>query len=143
MSAAVNKILMRLDLLGVPDKDVWAYGEALRAMTVEKGFNNIEFCRLRDLVSITIPETLDEMIYVTNAFNFRRALLNNFSRPDWEWRVVSKVEDVCMTYRGYIKVLETDLQDVYPLTGGRTKSKYKRGIEYIAKEMMARGDVGC
>jgi pyoverdine/dityrosine biosynthesis protein Dit1 len=46
-----------------------------------------------------------------------------------------------MTYRGYIKFLQTDLETVYPVDGTRTKSKYKRGIEYIAKQMMARGDV--
>ncbi|KYK61109.1 pyoverdine/dityrosine biosynthesis protein [Drechmeria coniospora] len=128
------------DLLGVPDKDVWNYGETLRALAAERGFACIEFSRLRDLVSIPLPEQLDEMTYVANASNFRRALLNTFSRPDWEWKVMSQVEDVCLTYRGYIKFLETDLQDVYPINDERTKSRYKRGIEYIAKEMMARGD---
>ncbi|POR36253.1 Spore wall maturation protein DIT1 [Tolypocladium paradoxum] len=111
------------DLLGVPDKDVWAYGETLRALAVDKGFDNIVFSRLRDLVSIALPEKLDEMTYVANASNFRRALLNTFSRPDWEWKV-------------------TDLADVYPLQDDRSKTRYKRGIEYIAKEMMMRGDVG-
>ncbi|GAO16174.1 hypothetical protein UVI_02045310 [Ustilaginoidea virens] len=80
------------------------------------------------------------MTYVANASNFRLALLNTFADPNWEWKEVSKVEDVCLTYRGYIKFLETDLADVYPLREGRTKSKYKRGVEYIAKHMMARGN---
>lgn len=129
------------DLLGVPDKDVWSYGETLRLVAKEKGFTQIEFSRLRDLVSISLPEELDEMTYVANASNFRRALLNTFGNPNWEWKEVSQIEDVCLTYRGYIKFLETDLADVYPLEDGRTKSKYKRGIEYIAKQMMSRGDV--
>lgn len=81
------------------------------------------------------------MTYVANASNFRRALLNTFSRPDWEWKSVSQSEDVCLTYRGYIKFLETDLETVYPIGDERSKTKYKRGIEYIAKQMMARGDV--
>lgn len=92
-------------------------------------------------MSISLPEQLDEMTYVANASNFRRALLNTFGNPNWEWKEVSQSEDVCLTYRGYIKFLETDLADVYPLEDGRTKSKYKRGIEYIAKQMMCRGDV--
>ncbi|KIL88528.1 hypothetical protein FAVG1_07773 [Fusarium avenaceum] len=128
------------DLLGVPDKDVWAYGEALRSLAVEKGFHNISFARLRDLVEIDLPRDLEEMTYVANASNFRRALLNTFSRPDWSWDEVRQLEDQCMTYRGYIKFLQTDLETVYPVDGTRTKSKYKRGIEYIAKQMMARGD---
>lgn len=127
----------------MPDKTVWAYGEALRAMAAQRGYTRIEFARLRHLVAMDLPETLDEMTYVANASNFRRILLNTFRQPDWEWRVVSQSEDVCLTYRGYIKFLETDLQHVYPITGERTRSKYKRGIEYIAREMMVRGDVSA
>ncbi|CAH0020926.1 unnamed protein product [Clonostachys rhizophaga] len=128
------------DLLGVPDKNVWAYGEILREMAKKEGFEHIHFSRLRDLVSIPLPENLDEMTYVANASNFRLALLNTFSRPDWDWKEISKSEDVCMTYRGYIKFLETDLLTVYPQGEDRSKSRYKRGIEYIAKQMLSRGD---
>ncbi|KAJ3492999.1 hypothetical protein NLG97_g5015 [Lecanicillium saksenae] len=128
------------DLLGVADKDVWAYGESLRKLAVDHEYTNITFSRLRDLVSISVPDDLDEMTYVSNATNFRRALLNTFSRPDWNWKEVSQSEDVCLTYRGYIKFLETDLQHVYPIGENRSKTKFKRGIETIAREMMARGD---
>ncbi|OAA69645.1 Pyoverdine biosynthesis [Cordyceps fumosorosea ARSEF 2679] len=128
------------DLLGVADKDVWAYGEALRQLAIEREYTNVKFCRLRDLVSIDLPDELDEITYVSNATNFRRALLNTFSRPDWNWKEVSQSEDVCLTYRGYIRFLETDLAHVYPVGEGRSKSKYKRGLETIAREMIARGD---
>ncbi|KHN95912.1 Pyoverdine biosynthesis [Metarhizium album ARSEF 1941] len=128
------------DLLGVPDKDVWSYGENLRLLAKSKGFTQIEFCRLRHLVSIYLPEELDEMTYVANASNFRRELLNAFGNPNWKWKEVRQLEDVSLTYRGYIKFLETDLATVYPLRSDRTKSKYKRGIEYIARQMMYRGD---
>ncbi|PHH60971.1 hypothetical protein CDD81_986 [Ophiocordyceps australis] len=129
------------DLLGVPDYCVWQYGETLRSLAAAKGYTRIDFSRLQNLVPIELPDKLDEMTYVANACNFRRALLNTFGRPDWDWKTVSQNEDVCLTYRGYIKFLETDLLDVYPIRDDRTKSKYKRGIEYIAKQMLARGDV--
>lgn len=125
----------------MPDKDVWAYGETLRTLAAEKGYDHVVFSRLRDLVSITLPDQLDEMTYVANASNFRRALLNTFGRADWEWKEVSQSEDVCLTYRGYIRFLETDLQYVYPQGTNRSKSKYKRGVEYIARQMLERGDV--
>ncbi|OAA51543.1 Pyoverdine biosynthesis [Metarhizium rileyi] len=128
------------DLLGVPDKDVWSYGENLRLMANTRGFNQIEFSRLRDLVPLSVPDELDEMTYVANASNFRRTLLNAFGDPNWDWKEMSQVEDVCLTYRGYIKFLQTDLAEVYPFKGSRTKSKYKRGIEYIAKQMLCRGN---
>ncbi|UKZ57265.1 hypothetical protein TrVGV298_011118 [Trichoderma virens] len=126
----VSDGLVYNDLLGVPDKDVWNYGETLRALALAKGYKHISFSRLRDLVTIQLPEKLDEMTYVANASNFRRALLNAFSRPDWEWKTFSQSEDF----------LETDLETVYPVGDDRSKTKYKRGIEYIAKQMMARGD---
>ncbi|KOS22160.1 Spore wall maturation protein DIT1 [Escovopsis weberi] len=128
------------DLLGVPDKDVWSYGETLRSLSMSRGFDGIAFSRLRDLVSLPLPDQLDEMTYVANASNFRRALLNAFSRPDWAWKEVRESEDACLTYRGYLKFLQTDLETVYPIGEERSKTKYKRGIEYIAREMMARGD---
>lgn len=125
----------------MPDKDVWAYGETLRSMAADMGLTNISFARLRDLVDMDLPKELEEMTYVANASNFRCALLNNFSKPGWSWDHALQGEDQCMTYRGYIKFLQTDLQTVYPIDKYRTKSKYKRGIEYIAKQMMTRGVV--
>ncbi|KAI1759584.1 Pyoverdine/dityrosine biosynthesis protein-domain-containing protein [Hypoxylon sp. FL1150] len=137
----VSDGLVYNDLLGVPDRDVWAYGEALRALRIRKDFRHIEFCRLKDIVDVDVPDELDEIRYVANATNFRHALLQQFSKPGYNASLrISEDEDTCSTYRGYIKFLETDLQNVYPIGEGRTKSKYKRGVEYIAKQMLTRGD---
>ncbi|KAK4185492.1 Pyoverdine/dityrosine biosynthesis protein-domain-containing protein [Podospora australis] len=130
------------DLLGVPDKDVWAYGQTLRNLAVEKGFSkNIKFSRLQDLLHVFPSDDLDEISYVANATEFRRALLNSFGRPDYDPSFeISKNEDTCLTYRGYIKFLESDLKHVYPIGPERSKSKFKKGIEYVAKRMLMRGD---
>ncbi|KAH6674037.1 putative pyoverdine/dityrosine biosynthesis protein [Plectosphaerella plurivora] len=140
----VSDGLVYNDLLGVPDKNVWAYGEALRQMAVEKGFDNLDFSRLQDLVHLPgLPTPLTEMTYVANATNFRRALLNSFGRSDYDPSTeISQNKDTCMTYRGYIKFLETDLALVYPVgeDHGRSKTAYKKGIEYIARQMLHRGD---
>ncbi|KAG6354455.1 hypothetical protein INS49_004472 [Diaporthe citri] len=129
------------DLLGVPDRNVWAYGEALRAMSAAKEFNNIKFNRLKDLVHVDVPDEMDEITYVTNATNFRLALLNSFSKRDYDVDLkIADHEDTCLTYRGYLKFLETDLQTIYPITEERSKKKYKKGLGYIAKQMLFRGD---
>lgn len=139
--AAYLSINSKEDLLGVPDRDVWAYGEALRALRARKDFRHIEFCRLKDIVHVDVPDELDEIRYVANATNFRHALLQQFSKPGYNVSLrISEDEDTCLTYRGYIKFLETDLQNVYPIGEGRSKSKYKKGVEYIAKQMLTRGD---
>ncbi|KAI0175373.1 putative pyoverdine/dityrosine biosynthesis protein [Pestalotiopsis sp. NC0098] len=129
------------DLLGVRDRDVWAYGEALRTLSVRQGFKHIEFSRLQDLVHIAVPNELDQITYVSNATNFRLALLSKFSNTEFNASLkVKDDEDTCLTYRGYIKFLSTDLQDVYPIGDSRTKSQFKKGIEYVAKQMLFRGD---
>lgn len=124
------------------DRDVWAYGEALRTLSVRQGFKHIEFSRLQDLVHIAVPNELDQITYVSNATNFRLALLSKFSNPEFNASLkIKDDEDTCLTYRGYIKFLSTDLQDVYPIGDSRTKSQFKKGIEYVAKQMLFRGDV--
>lgn len=59
--AAYLSINSKEDLLGVPDRDVWAYGEALRALRARKDFRHIEFCRLKDIVHVDVPDELDEI----------------------------------------------------------------------------------
>ncbi|UKZ61479.1 uncharacterized protein TrAtP1_002745 [Trichoderma atroviride] len=128
------------DLLGVSDKDVWKYGETLRAIATAKGHKHIIFSRLQDLVTITLPEELDEMTYVANASNFRRALLNGFGSPDWTWETASQREDVQLTYKGYIKALGIDLQHMYDFKDDESGTRFRQGVEHIAQQMLARGD---
>jgi len=130
------------DLLSIPDRDTWAYGEALRAMAVQKGFTHIKFSRLRDLVNIPIPEKLEEITYVANATNFRRFLLNTYGKDDLdiEHEIATK-PDTLMTYRGYRRFLESDLKHVFPTGKGRSSHSYKRDVKYLAKQMLIRGHV--
>lgn len=95
-------------------------------------------------MTLCVFENVNPRPDVANATNFRHALLQQFSRPGFNVSLrISEDEDTCLTYRGYIKFLETDLQTVYPIGEERSKTKYKRGIEYIAKQMLMRGDVSC
>lgn len=128
------------DLLSVPDSDVWAYGEALRELAKNKGFEYIRFSRLGDLVPMSVPQSLDEVSYVANATNFRVGLMNNFGSKDWNVSdKIAEDEDICLTYRGYLKFLLTDLAEKYPVSDNFSKSKFKKGTESIAKQMLVRG----
>ncbi|KAF5309310.1 hypothetical protein D9611_014401 [Ephemerocybe angulata] len=128
----VSDGLVYNDLLSVPDKDVWAYGQALRLMAKENGFNHIKFSRLGELLGTNSHDELDEIAYVANATECRRALLNIFSTPNFDPAFeISTNEDICLTYRGYLKFLETDLQHVYPIGADRSRTKFKKGISYI------------
>lgn len=129
------------------DRDVWAYGTALRALSADHGFGrHIGFARLRDLVPLAgggLPDgEPDEIVYVCHASGFRHALLAQFGDEQLDVsRRIQEDDDTCKTYRGYIRFLATDLLGVYPTGPRRSKSQYKKGVEYIAKKMLHRGDV--
>ncbi|KAK2070051.1 hypothetical protein P8C59_004585 [Phyllachora maydis] len=134
------------DLLGVPDSHVWAYGEALRALAAAHGATHVRFSRLRDLVRMpddadADADELDEMRYVANATDFRRELLNRYGAPGYDAaRAVAENADTCLTYRGYQRFLQTDLAPVYPMGEGRSRSQFEKGVGYVAKQMLKRGD---
>ena len=130
------------DLLGISDRDTFAYGEALRSMAVEKGFRHIDFSRLKDLVNFPLPEKLEEIVYVANATNFRRFLFNKYGNDDLDIdREIATKPDTQLTYLGYRRFLESDLRYIFPLGQGRSNHSYKRDVKYLAKQMLIRGYV--
>ena len=131
-----------IDLLSISDRDTWAYGQAIRATVVEKGFDHITFSRLRDFVDFPLPEEMEEMTYVANAMNFRRFILNKFGKDDIDIdHEIATNPDTKLTYLGYRRFLESDLKHIFPLGNGRTSKSYKRDVKYLAKQMMIRGYV--
>lgn len=130
------------DLLCISDRETWAYGEALRTMVVEKGFNNISFARLRDLLNYSVPEKMSEIVYVANCTTFRRLLLNRFGKEDIDIdHEIATNPDTKLTYLGYKRFLESDLQYIYPRGENRSAHSYKRDCKYLAKQMLIRGYV--
>lgn len=128
------------DLLSVPDLDVWKYGETLRTMARTKQFEHLQFARSNDLLHINTSESMTEMTYMDNVSRYRSSLIEKFGQPDWDVsKEISKEGDTCLTYRGYIKFLMTDLEHVYPLGPARSKKEFKRSLEHIAKQMLCRG----
>ncbi|KAK7931099.1 hypothetical protein PG985_001811 [Apiospora marii] len=134
--------LVYSDLFTTPDREVWAYGEALRALARAQGFGRLRFSRLRDLVAVPhLPERLDEVTYVANAFNFRRALMNRYADPAFDAdRAVEEDGDVLLTYLGYTRFLKNDLRHIFPSGPGGSVRQYKRHVKYIAKQMIIRGN---
>lgn len=126
-------------------------------MSAEKGFSrHISFARLKDLVEPSKGnddtqgspgmerEGMGEIVYVCNATRLRHLFLFRFGDENLDVSGrIKEDDDTCMTYRGYIRFLATDLLNVYPTGPRRSKSQYKKGVEYIAKQMLSRGDVSC
>lgn len=138
-------LLTLLDLLGVPDHIVWAYGQSLRQLTKTKGYTHIEFARLKDLLGISsLREETEDMAYAATAPLVRLALMHRYGAFNWDSATnesyVNNDENKRLTYCGYLKFLSLDLANTYPIGPGRTKSAFKRGVEYIAKSMLKRGE---
>ncbi|KAJ5645675.1 transferase family protein [Penicillium longicatenatum] len=128
------------DLLCISDQETWMYGEALRKMVVEKGFNNISFSRIRDLLDFPLPEKLNEIVYVANCTTFRRLLLNKYGKDSLDInQEIATNPDTKLTYLGYKRFLESDLQYIFPRGQGRSAHSYKRDCKYVAKQMLIRG----
>ncbi|TDZ36449.1 Spore wall maturation protein DIT1 [Colletotrichum trifolii] len=128
------------DLLCIPDRAVWAYGQALRAMSAEKGFTHIAFSRLKDLMDYPMPDPLDEIRYIANATNFRRHLLNAYGDDNLDIdHEIATNPDTLMTYCGYCRFLESDLRHIFPTGENLTRNGYKRDVKFLAKQMLIRG----
>ncbi|CEI60242.1 unnamed protein product [Fusarium venenatum] len=128
------------DLLGISDLETWRYGSALRAMAQSKGFSNLAFSRLQDLVAVkNLPNDLNELTYVANATNFRRTLFNKYGRDgdlDIDHEIATNM-DTLGTYKGYCRFLKSDLQHIYG--PAKSSAKYRKDVKYLAKQLLIRG----
>lgn len=135
---------MNLDLLGISDQETWRYGLALRAMAERKAFSHLAFSRLQDLVAVkNLPDDLVELSYVANATNFRRTLLNMHGRDgdiDIDHEIATN-PDTLMTYKGYCRFMESDLQYIFGCAPKGRIRAYKRDVKYLVKQMLIRGYV--
>ncbi|KAH6642954.1 putative pyoverdine/dityrosine biosynthesis protein [Boeremia exigua] len=96
------------DLLGVPDEDVWNFGEAVRQITVDHGLHHLSFLRLWDLLGT--PGTWSKEHYLANAANIRQDLNRRYGDPQFEADMANKSSsDMQMTHTKYLEFLKSDL----------------------------------
>lgn len=97
-----------VDLLGVPDENVWNFGEAVRQITIEHDLHNLSFLRLWDLLGT--PGTWSKEHYLANASSIRQELHNRYGDPQFEADMANKSSsDMQMTHAKYLEFLKSDL----------------------------------
>jgi pyoverdine/dityrosine biosynthesis protein Dit1 len=97
--------------VGIPDENTWVYSEALRTMAAERGFSNIRLLRAMDILGLTEHQTLTKESYLSLAGRSRSLLLERYGRSENEIRIMIDTDnDSLLTYRGFIRFLETDLK---------------------------------
>jgi pyoverdine/dityrosine biosynthesis protein Dit1 len=127
------------DILGVSDLEVWRYGQALRRLAKDRECQNVKFVRLADLLGREYSEPLNEASYLREAATFRNELYDSNLPQGFDVNTfITSDPDATLTYRGYIKFLEKDLEQN---TTVNTATSKKRFHEDTAKAMMCRGKV--
>ncbi|GAT27524.1 pyoverdine/dityrosine biosynthesis protein [Aspergillus luchuensis] len=138
----VSDGLVYNDILGVSDRDVWEYSHALREMVVENKYDHIEFARLRNLVHIHEDVNLDGEAYEKLAPEFRQELIKKYTPEGFDAAVKIKTdENICTTYRGYIKFLTKDLEHLHVDDGTKSRKSHKKHLGDVAKSMIERGAI--
>ncbi|KAL8640383.1 MAG: hypothetical protein Q9226_008755 [Calogaya cf. arnoldii] len=124
---------MALDILGVSDLEVWRYGQALRQLAKDHGCDHVRFLRLVNLLGgEKSDEPINEEEYLKAAPLFRDELLARYLSEGFDADAhIAKDADITLTYRGYIKFLETDLANQGE--GGETKAQMNKRYEATAK----------
>lgn len=126
------------------DLEVWKYGQALRKVGEEHECNNIRFIRLVDLLGRRdLGEPLSEADYLRDAPRFRDELYKTYIPDNFDVNTyIADEKDALVTYRGYLKFLELDLEENSgPDFENMTKAERKKNLENVAKMMIQRGKV--
>ncbi|MCJ1248508.1 hypothetical protein MMC30_005726 [Trapelia coarctata] len=138
----VSDGLMYNDLLGVSDLEIWKYGQALRKLGEEHGCSNIRFIRLVDLLNQRdLTEPLTEAEYLRDAPRFRDELYRTYIPENFDVDThIANEKDALLTYRGYLKFLEIDLEENNgPDVENMSRAQRKTKLENVAKMMIQRG----
>ncbi|KAL8720598.1 MAG: hypothetical protein Q9225_002562 [Loekoesia sp. 1 TL-2023] len=129
------------DLVGITDEDTWEYSRALMSMAANKGFHNIKLVRIMDLLGLTNGKETTKESYLETIPACRRELESQFGEPDEAIREMIQTDpDTLLTYRGFIRFLETDLKYSPIVKKGTSGSQYRKIVKQVAQGMMTRAE---
>ncbi|KAL8867204.1 MAG: hypothetical protein Q9198_008604, partial [Flavoplaca austrocitrina] len=159
--AADNALYIRSliqDLLGIPEEHTWEYSEALAKTIEEKGFDRLDLRRVMDVIGFTDQEPITKQNYLSLTHRSREVLMQKYGKTEDDIKALINTDhDILMTYRGFIRFLETDFR--YVISSGRvcgahqivryseiasracSGSQYRNSVKSIAKAMMIRAEV--
>ena len=130
------------DLLGVSDEEVWEYGEAVRQLAHDNNCTHIRFARIRDLLGMSSNTKEGKERYLERVSEYRKQLTRANIAEDFDVSaLIASDPDTAMTYRGYVKFLEKDLEFTDAYERNVSSSQIKKRNERVAKQMIGRGKV--
>ena len=126
------------DLLGVSDEEVFDYAKGLHRIVESLGPKHLKFTNLFELMdSDSSPTSAEE--YASRVGKLRENLLVSFLPPGYDFdEDIKKDENALLTYRGYIKFLDSDLATFFRAKG-MSKSAARKHCSKVARGMIERG----
>ena len=80
-------------------------------MVAEKGYRCIKMVRVMDLLGMTDGKDMTKEMYLDTVESCRKELGKQFGKPEEAVREMIQTDgDTLLTYRGFIRFLETDLR---------------------------------
>ncbi|KAK1993655.1 pyoverdine/dityrosine biosynthesis protein [Colletotrichum falcatum] len=130
------------DVVGISDDETWEYGATLMDMAAQKGYAGIKLLRVMDFLGLTKQdEPLTKERYMELVDESRATLEAQFGDPDKDVRAMIDTDnDTLMTYRGFIRFLETDLRNSPVAAHAKSGHKYRKVVKEIAMKMMMRAE---
>ncbi|CCF35993.1 pyoverdine/dityrosine biosynthesis protein [Colletotrichum higginsianum] len=130
------------DVVGISDDETWEYGATLMDMAAQKGYDGIKLLRVMDFLGLTKEdEPLTREKYMELVDESRKTLEAQFGDPDKDVRALMETDnDTLMTYRGFIRFLETDLRNSPVAAHATSGHKYRKVVKEVAMKMMMRAE---
>ena len=129
------------DVVGITDSDTWDYSVALMNMAKAKNFHHIKLVRVMDFLGLISSEDLTKETYLSTVSLCRQELSSQFGKPLETIREMIKTdEDTLLTYRGFIRFLETDLKFSPICAAATSGTQYRKIVKEIAMKMMMRAE---
>ncbi|GKT45464.1 sporulation protein kinase pit1 [Colletotrichum spaethianum] len=130
------------DVVGISDDETWEYGATLMDMAAQKGYDGIKLLRVMDFLGLTKEdEPLTKEKYMELVDESRKTLEAQFGDPDKDVRAMIDTDnDTLMTYRGFIRFLETDLRNSPVAEHAKSGHKYRKVVKEVAMKMMMRAE---
>ncbi|KAE9968951.1 hypothetical protein EG328_007162 [Venturia inaequalis] len=129
------------DIVGISDQDTWEYSEELLKMAANHGYKGIKLLRAMDILGLTAGKPMTRELYMELAPVTRKAILEQYGRTEEEIRkLIIDDFDSNMTYRGFIRFLESDLRYSPVAKDAKSGHKYRKIAKAVAGRMMIRAE---
>ncbi|KAK2044695.1 pyoverdine/dityrosine biosynthesis protein [Colletotrichum somersetense] len=135
-------LILVIDVVGISDDETWEYGATLMDMAAKKGYTGIKLLRVMDFLGLTKEDKpLTKERYMELVDESRATLEAQFGDPDKDVRAMIDTDnDTLMTYRGFIRFLETDLRNSPVAAHATSGHKYRKIVKEVAMKMMMRAE---